>query len=81
MPGPRVSVSLGHGPVRPQRTALRLGAIAATILLGLVHGQRATDHGFHLLVAIMAASAPPSPSAPSSTAPSRTAGLDESAQP
>jgi MFS family permease len=38
-----------------QRTAQYLGAIVATSLLGLVYGQRATDHGFHLLAAIMAA--------------------------
>ncbi len=38
-----------------QRTAQYLGAITATSLLGLVYGQRATDPGFHLLAAIIAA--------------------------
>ena len=38
-----------------QRTAQYLGAMLATSLLGLVYGQRATDHGFHRLAAIMAA--------------------------
>jgi MFS family permease len=36
-----------------QRTAGYIGAIAATSLLALMYGQRATDHGFHRLAAVL----------------------------
>jgi sugar phosphate permease len=36
-----------------QRTAGYLGAIAATSLLALMYGQRATDHGFHGLAVVL----------------------------
>ena len=36
-----------------QRTAGYMGAIAATSLLALMYGQRATDHGFHSLAVVL----------------------------
>jgi len=36
-----------------QRTAQYLGAIAATSVLGLLYGQRATDQGFHNVATVM----------------------------
>jgi MFS family permease len=36
-----------------QRTAGYIGAIAATSLLALMYGQRATDHGFHSLAVVL----------------------------
>jgi len=36
-----------------QRTAQYIGAIAATSLLGLLFGQRATDHGLHSLALVL----------------------------
>ena len=38
-----------------QRTAGYIGAIAATSLLALMYGQRATDHGFHHLAIVLGA--------------------------
>jgi predicted MFS family arabinose efflux permease len=38
-----------------QRTAGYVGAIAATSLLALMYGQRATDHGFHRLAVVLGA--------------------------
>jgi MFS family permease len=38
-----------------QRTAGYIGAIAATSLLALMYGQRATDHGFHRLAIVLGA--------------------------
>jgi MFS family permease len=38
-----------------QRTAGYIGAIAATSLLALMYGQRATDHGFHRLALVLGA--------------------------
>jgi MFS family permease len=38
-----------------QRTAGYIGAIAATSLLALLYGQRATDHGFHRLAVVLGA--------------------------
>jgi MFS family permease len=36
-----------------QRTAQYIGAIVATSVLGLLYGQRATDHGFHRVAVVM----------------------------